>query len=70
VTSIKFSKPFFFGNELSDYAEFEKTCHASIAVRIESCIRRGISGNAAKATEGLFVHVAPGGERRPGSVSA
>lgn len=65
VTSMTFKKPVFIGDELSCFAAVEKIGKTSIAVRVESWVRRGISGEAVKVTEGLFTYVAIDGERRP-----
>lgn len=65
VTTMTFKKPVFIGDELSCYAAVEKVGRTSIAVRVESWVRRGISGEAVKVTEGLFTYVAIGGDRQP-----
>lgn len=65
VTTMIFKKPVFIGDELSCYAAIEKIGRTSIAVRVESWVRRGISGEAVKVTEGLFTYVAIGGDRQP-----
>jgi acyl-CoA thioesterase YciA len=62
---MTFKKPVFIGDELSCYAAVEKVGQTSIAVRVESWVRRGISGEAVKVTEGLFTYVAIGGDRQP-----
>jgi acyl-CoA thioesterase YciA len=65
VTSMTFHKPVFIGDELSCFVEIEKVGRTSICVRIESWVRRGVSGEAVKVTEGLFTYVAIGADRRP-----
>jgi acyl-CoA thioesterase YciA len=65
VTSMTFRKPVFVGDEVSCYAEIVKVGTTSIAVKIESWVRRGIGGGAVKVTEGLFTYVAIDAERRP-----
>jgi acyl-CoA thioesterase YciA len=70
VTSMTFHKPVFIGDELSCFVNVEKVGRTSIAVRIESWVRRGVSGEAVKVTEGLFTYVAIGNDRRPRSVGA
>jgi acyl-CoA thioesterase YciA len=42
-----------------------KIGRTSIAVKIESWVRRGNSGERIKVTEGLFTFVAIGDDRRP-----
>jgi acyl-CoA thioesterase YciA len=70
VTSMTFHKPVFIGDELSCFVNIEKIGHTSITVRIESWVRRGVSGEAVKVTEGLFTYVAIGTDRRPRAVDA
>jgi acyl-CoA thioesterase YciA len=65
VTSMTFHKPVFIGDELSCFVHIEKVGHTSITVRIESWVRRGISGEAVKVTQGLFTYVAIDSDRRP-----
>jgi acyl-CoA thioesterase YciA len=69
VTSMTFHKPVFIGDELSCFVNIEKVGRTSIAVRIESWVRRGVSGEAVKVTEGLFTYVAIDTERRPRPIS-
>lgn len=70
VTSMTFHKPVFIGDELSCYVNIEKVGRTSIAVKIESWVRRGVSGEAVKVTEGLFTYVAIGSDRRPRPIDA
>jgi acyl-CoA thioesterase YciA len=65
VTSMTFHKPVFIGDELSCFVQIEKVGRTSITVRIESWVRRGISGEAVKVTQGLFTYVAIDSDRRP-----
>jgi acyl-CoA thioesterase YciA len=65
VTSMTFHKPVFIGDELSCYVNIERVGRTSIAVKIESWVRRGVSGEAVKVTEGLFTYVAIDPDRKP-----
>ena len=68
VTSMTFRKPVFVGDEVSCYAEIVKVGTTSITVKIESWVRRGVSGEALKVTEGLFTYVAIDSDRRPSAI--
>ena len=68
VTSMTFRKPVFVGDEVSCYAEIVKLGTTSITVKIESWVRRGVSGEALKVTEGLFTYVAIDADRRPSAI--
>ena len=68
VTSMTFRKPVFVGDEVSCYAEIVKVGTTSITVKIESWVRRGVSGEGLKVTEGLFTYVAIDADRRPSAI--
>jgi len=70
ITGMSFHLPVFVGDEVSCYAEFVKVGRTSIAVRVESWARRGVSDERVKVTEGLFTYVAIGADRRPRPVPA
>jgi acyl-CoA thioesterase YciA len=65
ITAMAFHRPVHIGDELSCYGEIVKVGRTSIAVKIESWVRRGNSGERIKVTEGLFTFVAIGDDRRP-----
>ena len=65
VTGMNFHLPVFIGDEVSCYAEIVKVGRTSITLKVESWVRRGISGEHIKVTEGLFTYVAIGDDRRP-----
>ena len=65
VTGMTFHLPVFIGDEVSCYAEIVKTGRTSITMKIESWVRRGVSGEHVKVTEGIFTYVAIGPDRRP-----
>lgn len=70
VTAMTFHHPVMVGDEVSCYGEVVKVGRTSIAVKIESWVRRGVSGDRIKVTEGLFTFVAIGTDRRPRPVPA
>ncbi len=65
ITAMSFHQPVLVGDEVSFYGEVTKIGRSSIAVKIESWVRRGLSEERIKVTEGLFTYVAIGGDRRP-----
>ena len=70
IAGMSFHLPVFIGDEVSCYAEIVKVGRTSIAVRVESWVRRGVSDERIKVTEGLFTYVAIGPDRRPRPVPA
>jgi acyl-CoA thioesterase YciA len=70
ITGMSFHLPVFVGDEVSCYAEIVKVGRTSIAVQVESWVRRGVSDERIKVTEGLFTYVAIGPDRRPRPVPA
>jgi acyl-CoA thioesterase YciA len=68
ITAMAFHQPVLVGDEVSFYGEVARVGRSSVAVRIESWVRRGLSGNPIKVTEGLFTYVAIGADRRPRAV--
>ncbi|MGO8914277.1 MAG: acyl-CoA thioesterase [Stellaceae bacterium] len=65
ITAMSFHQPVLIGDEVSFYGEVTKIGRSSIAVKIESWVRRGLSDERIKVTEGLFTYVAIGSDRRP-----
>jgi acyl-CoA thioesterase YciA len=65
ITAMTFHQPVLVGDEVSCYGEVTKVGRTSIAVTIESWVRRGLSAERIKVTEGLFTFVAIGIDRRP-----
>jgi acyl-CoA thioesterase YciA len=68
ITAMSFHQPVLVGDEVSFYGEVVKVGRSSVAVKIESWVRRGLSEERIKVTEGLFTYVAIGADRRPRSV--
>ena len=65
ITAMSFHQPVLVGDEVSFYGAVVKVGRSSIAVKIESWVRRGLSEERIKVTEGLFTYVAIGADRRP-----
>jgi acyl-CoA thioesterase YciA len=65
ITAMSFHHPVLVGDEVSIYGDVVKVGRSSIAVRIEAWVRRGVSEERIKVTEGLFTFVAIGADRRP-----
>lgn len=65
ITAMTFHLPVFVGDEVSCYGEIVKLGRTSMTVRIETWVRRGLSDERVKVTEGLFTYVAIGEDRRP-----
>ena len=65
VTAMHFHLPVLVGDEVSCYGEIERVGRTSIAVKVETWVRRGVGGERFKVTEGLFTFVAIGPDRRP-----
>ncbi len=54
---MSFERPVRIGDALSIYCKTERIGRTSIAVRIESWVRRAGTGTREKVTEGLFTFV-------------
>ena len=65
ITAMSFHQPVLVGDEVSFYGAVERVGRSSIAVKIEAWVRRGLSGEPIKVTEGLFTYVAIGTDRKP-----
>src|ERR1051326_2594421 len=65
ITGMSFHMPVFIGDEVSCYAEIVKIGRSSLTVRIESWVRRHLSDERVRVTEGIFTYVAIDGARRP-----
>jgi acyl-CoA thioesterase YciA len=65
VTGMTFQLPVFIGDEVSCYAEVTRIGRSSITIRIESWVRRHLSTERVRVTEGLYTYVAIDAARRP-----
>lgn len=69
MDEINFHKPVFVGDCLECYAEVEKTGRTSITVQVDTYVERKDSLEREKVTEGRFVFVAIGKDRKPISIA-
>lgn len=65
ITGMAFHRPVMVGDEVTCYCNIERIGNTSIAVKIESWVRRGIGDEPIKVTEGLFTYVAVDASGRP-----
>lgn len=65
VTGMTFHRPVFIGDEVSCYARLLRAGRTSLTIHIESWVRRHLSNERVKVTEGTFTYVAIGADRRP-----
>ncbi len=65
MDQITFHKPVFVGDCLECYATIEKVGRTSITVKVETFVERKLSMDKEKVTEGSFVMVAIGADRKP-----
>ena len=68
ITGMTFHRPVFIGDEVSCYAAVTKIGRTSITIHIETWVRRHLSSERVKVTEGIFTYVAIGTDRRPRAV--
>lgn len=65
VAHMEFHLPVYVGDEVSCYATIERVGRSSMAVAVETWVRRRDGGERVKVTHGLFTYVAIDGNRRP-----
>ncbi|GAB4356330.1 MAG: acyl-CoA thioesterase [Gammaproteobacteria bacterium] len=65
VDAMKFHKPVYVGDEVSCYTKIERVGTTSIAVKIETWVRRMRTRELIKVTEAVFIYVAIDGSGRP-----
>lgn len=65
IDNFVFHQPVFVGDCLICYAEIEKLGRTSITVKIEAIVERKESHKQEQVTEGRFIFVAIGPDRRP-----
>jgi acyl-CoA thioesterase YciA len=70
VDAMTFLLPVHVGDYVSCYAHIEKVGRTSLTVRIETWAQRRDGGPKIKVTEGVFVYVAIGENRKPREVPA
>jgi len=69
ITAMSFDRRVFVGDEVTCFAEVIDVGRSSIDVKVESWVRRGVSDERIKVTEGHFTYVAIDGHHRPRAVS-
>lgn len=70
ITAMTFRRPVLVGDEVSCFCNVERIGNTSIAVKIESWVRRGIGDMPIKVTEGLFTYVRVGSDGRPQPIAS
>lgn len=66
VEGMTFHLPVYIGDEVSCYCETEKIGRTSVAVKIETWVRRGLlSDEGIKVTEAVYTYVAIDEDRNP-----
>ena len=65
VTAMTFHLPVYVGDVLCVYAQIGQTGRTSITIHLEAWALRGRGPERARVTEGQFVYVAVGDDRRP-----
>jgi acyl-CoA thioesterase YciA len=68
VNAMTFLLPVYVGDDVSCYARIDKVGRTSITVCIETWAQRRDGGERVKVTEGTFVYVAIGENRKPREV--
>ena len=58
VDAMKFHKPVHVGDEVTCYTRLVRIGRTSIAIRVETWVRRNRQGQPIRVTEGLFTYVA------------
>ncbi len=65
IDNLSFQKPVFVGDCLTCYAVIEKIGRTSLTIKITAMVERKISREVELVTEGSFVFVAIGEDRKP-----
>jgi acyl-CoA thioesterase YciA len=64
IEAMKFQQPVLIGDEVSCFCTICRVGRTSIAVKVETWVRRGRAQEAVKVTEGVYTYVAIGEDRR------
>jgi acyl-CoA thioesterase YciA len=70
ITAMTFRRPVMVGDEVSCFCNVERIGNSSIAIKIESWVRRGTGDTPIKVTEGLFTYVRVGADARPQPIAS
>jgi acyl-CoA thioesterase YciA len=65
IDALVFHKPVFVGDEVSCYAEVIRLGHTSLTLHIEAWVRRALTDEVIKVTEGTFTFVAIDEDHKP-----
>ena len=65
IDALTFHKPVFIGDEISCYVEIIRLGRTSITLKVEAWVRRSLSNDTLKVTEGMFTFVAIDESRKP-----
>jgi len=65
IEAMSFHRPVYVGDEMSCYCTIERVGRSSLRVKIDNWVRRYLTGEAVKVTEGVFTYVAVGADGRP-----
>lgn len=68
IDALTFHKPVFIGDEVSCYVEIIRLGKTSITLKVEAWVRRALSNDTLKVTEGTFTFVAIDEDRKPRQV--
>lgn len=58
IDTLTFHKPVFVGDEVTCYAEITRIGRSSMTIKVEAWVRRALTRNTLKVTEGTFTFVA------------
>jgi acyl-CoA thioesterase YciA len=64
IEAMKFHQPVLIGDEVSCYCTILRIGRTSMAIKVDTWVRRGTAKGAVKVTEGVFTYVAIGDDRR------
>jgi len=68
IDGLIFHKPVFVGDEISCYVNIIKIGRTSLTLKVEAWVRRALSNETLKVTEGIFTFVAIDEDGRPRDV--
>lgn len=58
IDTLTFHKPVFVGDEVTCYADITRIGRSSMTIKVEAWVRRALTRNTLKVTEGTFTFVA------------
>lgn len=68
MDDVVFHKPVFIGDCVECYAEVVRTGNTSVTIKVETFVERRLDGTREQVTEGQFVFVAIGDDRKPAPI--